>query len=860
MSKLPLPTASSGPVSEEDVMDYFFQWLRDTGVQPYDHQEEAIMELFSGRNVILNTPTGSGKSLVALAVHFRGIWLGRTTYYTVPIKALANEKFLSLCQTFGAENVGLVTGDASVNADAPIICCTAEVVANMALREGCEARIDDLIMDEFHYYSDRERGISWQVPLLTLPQTRFCLMSATIGETSRFERDMTDLTGAPTVLVQSDQRPVPLVFDYSETPLEENVAELVAADRAPIYLVHFTQNSTATTAGNLVSRSFLTKEERAQVTEALIGTSFSSPYGKELRRLLSNGIGVHHAGLLPKYRILIEKLAQQGLLKVICGTDTLGVGVNVPIRTVIFTQLCKYDGERTKILTVRDFKQICGRAGRRGFDDIGYVVAQAPAHEIENKVAQAKAAEKAAKGKKVKSQPKKTAPEHGYVHWSEDTYRKLIDAPPEPLVSSFRLRQSMLLNILSREGEDGCAALQKLIADCHEQDKNKKQLSKHAFKLFRGLVDSKVLRIIPPAERQHPSDKLRPNMDLPEDFSLNQALGLWLLEVLPLLDMDAPDYSLQLLSCVESVLEDPQIILRAQTKRDRDRLFQQLRDEGASYEERMERLEEADYPKPGKDFIYDTYNDFIGKNPWLKEHSIRPKSIVREMFEDYIDFPDYIRTYKLERTEGVLLRHLSEVYKVLTQTIPSTAKTPEVTEAEEFINDILDATDSSLVDEWKTLNDPDYDPEAERERKLAERREIPLTRRKAEFAALTHRTILSFLKAFRDEQWEEAFTYIQPTAGNGVTWEVGHFEDTIDDYLDEFAPYSLDPEARNKKHHHLREDTADDGARLLHVTQTLCDPDLELLWSATFTINLDQTDTTGEIHLTFNGFLRADDL
>ncbi len=839
-------------------MEQFFKWLEETGIEPYDHQEEAILELFSDKNVILNTPTGSGKSLVALAVHYRGLCTGRTTYYTVPIKALANEKFLSLCKTFGAEHVGLVTGDASVNADAPIICCTAEVVANMALREGHLAKIDDLIMDEFHYYSDRERGISWQIPLLSLPQTRFCLMSATIGETSLFERELTKLTGVETVLVQSDQRPVPLEFDYSETPLEENVAQLVEADKAPIYLVHFTQNSTAQSANNLVSRNFLTKEERAELTEALIGVKFSSPYGKDLRRLLSSGIGVHHAGLLPKYRILIEKLAQKGVLKVICGTDTLGVGVNVPIRTVLFTQLCKYDGEKTKILTVRDFKQICGRAGRRGFDDIGYVIAQAPAHEIENLVAKKKAAEKAAKGKKVKSQPKRPAPEFGYVAWNEDTYRKLIDSPPEPLVSSFRLRQSMLLNVLSREGEDGCAALKKMIADCHETEVNKRKQSKHAFKLFRGLVESKVMSIIPPSEREFEGQKLKPNMELPEDFSLNQSLGLWLLEVIPLLDKEAIDYSLQLLSCIEAILEDPQVILRAQTKRERDVLFQEMKDEGVSYEERMERLEEVEYPKPGKDFIYDTYNEFIGKNPWLKEHSIRPKSIVREMFEDFIDFPDYIRNCKLERTEGVLLRHLSEVYKVLTQTVPAAAKTPEVLEAEEFINDILESTDSSLVDEWKTLNDPDYDPEQEREAKLAERKTVPFSRRRAEFATAVHRAVLSFLKAFRDEHWEQCFELILPAASNGARWEISHFENTIDDYLDDYAPYRMDPEARNKKHHHLREATTDDGARLLHITQTLCDPELELLWSASFMINLEQADEEGELKLIFDGFQRAD--
>ena len=468
-------------------------------------------------------------------------------------------------------------------------------------------------------------------------------------------------------------------------------------------------------------------------------------------------------------------------------------------------------------------------------------------------MAQQKAAEKAAKGKKGKSQPKKSPPEFGYVQWNEETYLKLIDSPPEPLISSFKLRQSMLLNILSREDSDGCEALKDLIQASHETETSKRNIRKRAQQLFRGLIETKILSIIPVQQRTSPV-KLKLNIELPEDFSLNQSLGLWLIEVLPLLDQSAPEYSLNLLSCIEAILEDPQIILRNQTKHNRDLLFRKLKDDGVSHNEIMEQLDEVDYPKPGKDFIYDTYNDFIIKNPWLKEHSIRPKSIVREMFEDYQNFPDYIRTYKLERTEGVLLRHLSEVYKVLTQTIPDAYRTEEVKEAEEFLQEILEETDSSLVDEWKTLNDPTYDPEKEREAKQQARKTVPLTRRKSEFSALVHRTALTFLKHFKEEQWDACFTLIQPYAGNGAEWKKEHFEDAIDDYLDDFSPYRMDPEARNKKHHHIKEETTEDNSRLLYITQTICDPDLELLWSAYFVVNLDKTDEAGELVLTFNGF------
>ncbi|MDB2347441.1 DUF3516 domain-containing protein, partial [Verrucomicrobiales bacterium] len=510
-------------MSSDAILETFLDYLTTEEIEPYTHQEEAILELYEGKNVILNTPTGSGKSLVALALHFQALCQGKRSYYTVPIKALANEKFLSLCEVFGPENVGMITGDATVNASAPIVCCTAEILANLALREGADADVDDVIMDEFHYYSDHSRGSAWQIPLLILPQARFLLMSATLGETSFFEKTLTDLTGKPTTLVQSEDRPVPLVFTYSEDTLEEKVAELVEQDKAPIYLVNFTQLACARTAQNLLSTNFCTKEEKRAIIEALAEADFRSPYGKEVSKLLRHGVGIHHAGLLPKYRVLVEKLTQRGLLKVICGTDTLGVGVNVPIRTVLFTQLCKYDGQGTRILSVRDFKQICGRAGRRGFDSVGYVVAQAPEHVIENRRLEAKAGDNPKKRRKI---VKRKPPEKGFIAWDEATFQRLITAPPEKLVSRFTMTHNILLHVLSRKQEDGCLALRRIIADCHQPQAEKPLLKKQACRLFKGLVQGQVLTIIPPHERTG-SHKVILNVELQEDFTLNQTLGLY---------------------------------------------------------------------------------------------------------------------------------------------------------------------------------------------------------------------------------------------------------------------------------------------------------------------------------------------
>ncbi len=837
MSALLNPKNLPPSPTPDDILNAFLDYLAATGIQPYDHQEEAILELFSGNNVILNTPTGSGKSLVALALHFRAICQNRRSYYTVPIKALANEKFLSLCQVFGPENVGMITGDATVNPGAPVICCTAEILANMALREGKRARVDDVIMDEFHYYSDASRGFAWQVPLLTLPQARYLLMSATLGETAFFEETITGLTGVKTVLVKSDQRPVPLEFDYSETPLEEKVGELVAAGKAPIYLVHFTQLSSANTAQNLMSSNFCSKEEKQIIAEVLQVANFRSPYGKEISKLLRHGIGIHHAGLLPKYRVLVEKLTQRGLLKVICGTDTLGVGVNVPIRTVLFTQLFKYDGSSTKTLTVRDFKQIAGRAGRRGFDTSGTVVAQAPEHVIENLRLEKKAS---SSGKK--SFVKRKPPEKGFVNWDEKSYRRLIDAAPEKLSSSFQIQHSLLLNMLGREHEDGCTALRKLVNECHETPAKKKALRRRAFQLFRGLVEGNILRIIPRNERRGPA-KVALNIELQDDFSLNQALGLYLLDAIPQLDSEAPDHALNVLSLIESILEDPDVILRKQVDLLKGELIGRLKNEGVEFEKRMELLEEVEWPKPGKEFIYDTYNAFVAKRPWMKDARVRPKSIAREMFEHWQSFEDYVKTYGLERSEAVLLRHLSEVYKVLSQTVPPAAKTEDLIEAEAFLEDIVRNVDSSLLDEWEKLRNPDYVPE--QEKPVAERRAVAFTRNRPAFQRALRHAVLAIVKAMAEGNTANILAQIEPADSDGTPWTRQRIDGLLDGYFAKHQRIRLDPEARAAKHTRISEDSP----RRWICEQTLVDPDEWNDWAFKLTIDLDRCDAAAGIVL-----------
>jgi superfamily II RNA helicase len=820
--------------ADTDLLGPFLEYVDGRRLTLYPAQEAAILELFEGKNVILNTPTGSGKSLVAAALHFEALARGRRSVYTCPIKALVNEKWLALCREFGPEYVGLSTGDASVNRDAPILCCTAEVLANIALREGEGADVQDVVMDEFHYYADRERGVAWQVPLLTLPRARFLLMSATLGDTSFFERELTRLNGLPTAAVKSELRPVPLSFSYAETPLALTLERLVEAGKAPVYLVHFTQLEAAQSAQDCTSLSLCTREEKAAIQDAIAGFRFNSPYGPDIKRWLRQGIGLHHAGLLPKYRILLEQLAQKGLLKVICGTDTLGVGINVPIRTVLFTKLCKYDGQKTGILSARDFHQIAGRAGRKGFDDVGWVVAQAPEHVIEN----AKLAAKAAAGgrKFVKRQP----PDRNFVNWDEQTFLRLVAAQPERLVSRFQVSHGMLLNVLGRPG-DGCAAMRRLIRDCHDWEGAKPAHFKRAWQLFRALLNRRIVELTHAAE----GAKVRVNVDLQDDFSMNQALSLYLLETLPLLDPEAPDHALDLLTLVESILENPEIILRKQLDRLKGEKVAEMKLAGIEYEQRMAELEKLEYPKPRRDFVYATFNAFADRHPWVGEENIRPKSIAREMFERYCSFADYVKDYDLQRSEGLLLRHLNSVYKVLAQTVPDGAKSEPVREMEVYLGAMLRQVDSSLLDEWEKLRDPGYRaPEAaELKPPGADQAALDVTRDAKAFTAAVRNRVFTFLRSLQVQEFEEAAQLlaeaggVEPPALDGAAepWTPDRLKATLADYLAGHGAFRLDPEGRNLRHTYVLP-AADGGAWT--VQQMLVDPEGVNDWVAEFEVDL----------------------
>ncbi|HEY3381076.1 MAG TPA: DUF3516 domain-containing protein [Vicinamibacterales bacterium] len=823
----------NGDESSDGLLGRFLDYIAGKNLTLYPAQEAAVLELLEDKNVILNTPTGSGKSLVASAMLFAALARGQRAVYTCPIKALVNEKWMALCREFGPEQVGLSTGDATVNRDAPILCCTAEVLGNIALREGADAWIDDVVMDEFHWYADRDRGVAWQTPLLTLPQARFLLMSATLGDTTFFEQALTTINGRPTVTVKSTDRPVPLEFAYAEIPLAHTLEKLADEGKTPVYVVHFTQADAAGSAQDFTSLKICTREEKAAIAEIIKDFAFTSPYGSEIRKWLRHGIGLHHAGLLPKYRVLVEQLAQRGFLKIICGTDTLGVGINVPIRTVLFTRLCKFDGQKTAHLSARDFHQIAGRAGRKGFDTRGFVVVQAPEHVIEN----IKLSEKAARdGKKV---VKRRPPDHNFVNWDLATFKRLMAAQPEQLVSRFHVSHGMLLNVLSRRG-DGCRAMRHMIRDCHETAAAKKAHTRRAWQLFRALVTRHIVEFIP---RTPEGSTLQVNVDLQDDFSMDQTLSLYLLETIPLLDPDSPEYALDLVTLVESILENPELILRRQLDKIKDRAVAQMKADGVEYDKRMEELEKLEYPKPLREFVYTTFNAFADRHPWVGEENIRPKSIAREMFEQFRSFAEYVLDYDLERAEGLLLRHLNSVYKALSQTVPDGVKTDQVFEMELYLRTLIQQVDSSLADEWEKMRDPDYrpyEPTGPRGQDLrppgAAEADRDITRDTKQFTAAIRTSVFTFLRAWSIGSHQAALDALaSPEDAAGEPWTPERLRTAIEAYRTEHQLLRLDPEARNIRHTYVE---PAGGGQTLRVQQMLVDPEMENDWVAEFDVDL----------------------
>ncbi|MBH0083237.1 RNA helicase [Salinibacterium sp. SWN167] len=842
-----LPT----PFDADATYDAFVGWASDRGLTLYPAQDEAVIELVSGANVILSTPTGTGKSLVAIAAHAIALAQGQRTFYTAPIKALVSEKFFALVEVFGAENVGMVTGDSSVNADAPIICCTAEILANLALREGADARVDQVVMDEFHFYADPDRGWAWQVPLLILPNVQFVLMSATLGDMQPLADDLSRRTGRETSLITGVERPVPLHYSWALTPIHETVEDLLSTGQTPIYIVHFSQAAALERAQAMTSLKVVTREQRDEIADAIGDFRFTTVFGKTLSRLIRSGIGVHHAGMLPKYRRLVEQLAQRGLLRVICGTDTLGVGINVPIRTVLLTQLTKYDGTRMRQLTAREFHQIAGRAGRAGFDTAGTVVAQAPEHESDNAKMVAKAGDDP---KKLRKLVRKKAPD-GFVTWSEASFNRMIAAEPEQLTSNMRMNHAMILNVIARGG-DVFTNVRTLVEDNHEPRTKQRELAKQALAIYRTLRTAEIVEehrvsdtMIVDGEEVESFDErieIRLTVDLQANFALNQPLSPFAVASFDLLDKESPTYALDMISVLEATLDNPRPILSQQQFMARGEAVAAMKAEGIEYDQRMELLEEVTWPKPLEELLTAAFEMYSASQPWIGDFELSPKTVVRDLYERAMTFADFVGFYGLARSEGLVLRYLSDAYRATRQTIPDDAKTDELLDLIEWLGELVRQVDSSLIDEWEAMTNG-VDSATSGEPVLPPTPASVVTNGRAFRVLVRNEMFRRVQLAARDD----AVALGELDAAAGFDEEA--WGEALDRYFDEHDTISVAGDARGPAMIAITEEPGQ-----WHVRQIIEDPAGNHDWAITATVDLAESAVEGIAVVRVTGFTRLD--
>lgn len=847
------PLALPAGTSPEETFEAFENFARARGITLYDHQTEAALAIVAGEHVVLATPTGSGKSLVAIAAHTAALARGARTFYTAPVKALVSEKFFDLAAVFGAANVGMITGDVAINPQAPIIGCTAEILASQTLRGqlgagGSGENDADLVVvaDEFHFYADPQRGSAWQIPLLDCPGAQFVLLSATLGDMTRIVADLERRTGRGAQVIAHTERPVPLTFHYSLEPMPEVVEELLGTHRAPVYIVHFTQAAALERAQALTSVQVTTKAQRSDIAAALAGERFAGGFGTTLSRLLRLGIGVHHAGMLPRYRRLVERLVQAGHLRVVCGTDTLGVGVNMPIRTVVFTSLVKFDGVRQRHLSAREFHQIAGRAGRAGFDTVGDVLVQAPEHVIENAKALAKAGDDERKRRKI---VRKKAPE-GQVNWTDKTFERLRDAEPEPLTSQFTVTHAMVLAALERPG-DPVERMYRLVTDNHEPQRVANPHLRRAVAIFRSLRQAGLVAHTPRSQVAPGEPTVRLIGDIPDEFALNSPLSPFALAAFDLLDPDAEPFTraLEVLSVIEATTPGPRPILMAQQYAARGEAVAAMKSEGIEYEERLELLEEVTYPQPLADLLAAGWSSYLRTNPWAAEQELQPKSVVREMVETGMTFSELVSRYGVQRSEGVVLRYLTDVFRMLRQVVPDALRSTEVEDIVTWLGEVVRQVDSSLLDEWEALagaaqdaDDGLTDEEVERaERRFGDAEAPPPFSANSRAVRVAARGA-----AFRRVELLAREDYAALAALDGAAgWDAERWREGMAGYWQEYDDVGTSGAARSPALVMLQEE-----GRRWRLVQILDDPAGDRDWRLEVEIDLDASDAAGELVVT----------
>ncbi len=543
----------------------------------------------------------------------------------------------------------------------------------------------------------------------------------------------------------------------------------------------------------------------------------------------------------------------------------------MPIHTEVLTSLTKYDGVKSRRLRSREFHQIAGRAGRAGFDSEGLVIAEAPEHDIEN----AKLVQKAGGDPKKLRKIKRKKPPEGFVNWNEQTFERLVASSPEVLRPHMRVSHSMVLSLVERGG-DALENISDLIDLSMQTPDEKVQLKARAEEILDTLVATGVVekelvgagsagaaesvegdegadgvggaddegcaKGVEDADGDKDTEGAEGaswnyslTMEMPASFSLDQPLSPFLLAVLDMLSMEDPNYALDLISLVEATLENPFSVLRAQQRRARDEAAAEMKAAGIGFEERLERLANVSYPRPLEDELNAAFEHYCEAVPWARDYELAPKSVLRDMIETASDFKTYVARYKIARSEGTLLRYLSDVFRVLARTIPEARRDERLNEVIDWLRFMVQSIDSSLMDEWAQTGDSADDialaPPPSANAVVADRRGLVILVRNALFL----RVRLASLGRC------DELGSLDCEAGYGAA----HWERVLEGFYEVHEEIRIDADARS--HAYLLIDEADEvGEHLWHVRQIFLDEDADCDFAIAADVDLDATQEEGE--------------
>lgn len=443
------------PTDGELELSFYEKFLWGRGLEPYPVQEQAISKILAGQSVLVTVPTGTGKTLMAKAALHAAMERNQRAIYTTPLRALTEEKYRELCGDFGEGYVGFATGDYKVNREAPIQVEVAEILWNRIVAEKHVSPADIVIMDEGHYFNDPERGYVWEQSIIGLdPRTQLVILSATVGRPEQFTHWVELTRRMPMALVESRERKVPLVHEFREDMMIDTVRELAHTGDVPAIIFVFGREQCFEVARLLKScRRFTTDEEKVRVEAMCDAALLETGVAKELRALLTHGIGIHHAGILPRYKQLVEQLALERLIKFVVSTETIAAGINLPARTVVFPALRKFIKKEARLVTAAEYHQMAGRAGRPQFDDRGLAITLAPEEVVSDikkklKDASKRPAYDEAKVKRgVYAQAQADAKKRGDIVWTPEIHADLVKGEPAELRSKTKITAEQVLAI-----------------------------------------------------------------------------------------------------------------------------------------------------------------------------------------------------------------------------------------------------------------------------------------------------------------------------------------------------------------------------------------------------------------------------